>query len=978
MSEQGPPPYPRATYRLQLNRSFGFDDARAIIPYLAELGVSHLYTSPFLKARPGSMHGYDITDHAQLNPEIGDAASFDALVAALHAHGMGLILDFVPNHMGIGGNDNEWWLDVLEWGQGSPFAPFFDIDWESSEAALRGKVLLPILGDHYGSVLARGELSLRLDTERGSFSVWYFQHRLPIAVRHYPQLLRAVARELPAEAGEAAASALAALETAFAAIEHEAPNVQAQALARVRTNELKQRLAHLVQQEPAVMQAAQAVLQQINGTPGQPASFERLHRLLEEQSYRVAFWRVATHEINYRRFFDINELAGLRMEHPELFELTHRLVFQLFAEGKLQGLRIDHIDGLYDPRGYCQRLQDRAAYLLLHAAAPPVEPPAAGNSPAPAANAPRLPNPMYLVVEKILAPHERLRDDWPAAGTTGYEFMNLVNGLFVDPAGERPLTDAYTRFTGRTSEFEEVVIEAKRLIIRSNLSSELTVIANLLNRLAKQSWDTRDYTLTGLREALVDVISHFPVYRTYVTEAGASEEDRRDLDWALARARRASPNPDRSIYDFIHGVLSTDLARRTDDAARRDEIVRIAMKFQQLTGPVMAKAFEDTALYRFVRLLSLNEVGGDPARFGVPAAAFHKANQERLQRHPFTMLATATHDHKRGEDARARLNVLSERPREWSRRVQRWSRANRSRRGEVDGRPVPGLNDEYLFYQALIGAWPFELAPPDFAGIADFTERMALHMQKASREAKQRTSWTAPNAEYEALLDRFVRAVLDPVHSRHFLDDLVEFLSQIAPAGAVNGLAQTLLKLTAPGVPDIYQGSEFWDLSLVDPDNRRPVDYARRQAADAGPASPALAAELVRGWRDGRIKQHLIRCALGLRRRMPALFAAGEYQPLEAGGAHAERVVAFARHNAEGTVVTVVPRLVAGMLGGLDLPLPPAEAWADTRVSCPPAAARGLRSALTGVTLMPRNGAIMMAEALADLPVALLVAETAA
>ncbi|MBX6320233.1 MAG: malto-oligosyltrehalose synthase [Rhodospirillaceae bacterium] len=976
MSEQGPPPYPRATYRLQLNRAFGFDDARAIVPYLADLGISHLYASPFLKARPGSTHGYDITDHAQLNPEIGDAGAFDALIATLHAHGMGLILDFVPNHMGIGGNDNEWWLDVLEWGQRSPFAPFFDIDWQSSEAALSGKVLLPILGDHYGSVLTRGELTLRLDAERGTFSVWYFQHRLPIALRHYPQLLRAVAKELPAEAGEAA-STLAALESAFAAIEQAAPTVQAQALARVQANELKQRLAHLVQHEPAVMAAVEAVLGQINGTPGEPSTFERLHRLLEEQSYRVAFWRVATHEINYRRFFDINELAGLRIEHPELFELTHRLVFQLFAEGKLQGLRIDHIDGLYDPRGYCQRLQDRAAYLLLQAAAPPIEPAAAPNS-APAGNVPRLPNPMYLVVEKILAPHERLRDDWPVAGTTGYEFMNLVNALFVDPAGERPLTDAYTRFTGRTSEFEEVVIEAKRLIIRSNLSSELTVIANLLNRLAKESWDTRDYTLTGLREALVDVISHFPVYRTYVTEAGASEEDRRDLEWALARARRTSPNPDRSIYDFIQSVLSTELARRTEDAARRDEIVRIAMKFQQLTSPVMAKAFEDTALYRFVRLLSLNEVGGDPSRFGLPVSAFHRANQERLQRHPFNMLATATHDHKRGEDARARLNVLSERPREWSRRVQRWSRANRTRRGELDGRPVPGLNDEYLFYQALIGAWPYELTPPDFPGIEDFTERMALHMLKASREAKQRTSWTAPNAEYEALLDRFVRTVLNPANSRHFLDDFLEFLGQIAPAGAVNGLAQTLLKLTAPGVPDIYQGSEFWDLSLVDPDNRRPVDYESRRAPAAGPPSPALAAELVRGWRDGRIKQHLIRCALGLRRRKPALFAAGEYQPLDAGGAHAERIIAFARHGAEGTVVTIVPRLVAGMLGGLELPLPPAEAWADTQVSCPPSAAGALRSALTGVTLTPQNGAIMVADALADLPVALLVSETAA
>jgi (1->4)-alpha-D-glucan 1-alpha-D-glucosylmutase len=975
MSEQGPPPYPRATYRLQLNESFGFDSARAVVPYLAALGISHLYSSPFLKARPGSAHGYDITDHAQLNPEIGDAASFDALVAALHAHGMGLILDFVPNHMGIGGNDNEWWLDVLEWGQRSPFAPFFDIDWESSEPALRGKVLLPLLGDHYGSVLTRGELALRLDAERGTFSVWYFQHRLPIAVRHYPQLLRAVAKELPNGNGEGGAAAIAALESAFGGIDNEAATVQAQALARVNANELKQRLAHLVQQQPAVMQAVETVLAPINGTVGQPASFERLHRLLEEQSYRVAFWRVATHEINYRRFFDINELAGLRIENQELFELTHRLVFQLLAEGKLQGLRIDHIDGLYDPRGYCQRLQDRAAYLLLQNATSPSQP--APSNGAPPGGGPRLPNPIYLVVEKILAGHERLRDDWPVAGTTGYEFMTMINGVFVDPTGERPLGEIYTRFTERTSEFEEIVVEAKRLIIRSNLSSELTVIANLFNRLAKESWDTRDYTLTGLREALIDVISHFPVYRTYVAEAGASEDDRRDLDWALARARRASQNPDRSIYDFIYDVLSTALARRTDDAPRREEVIRIAMKFQQLTGPVMAKAFEDTALYRYVRLVSLNDVGGDPSRFGTPIASFHKASQERLQRHAFNMLATATHDHKRGEDVRARLNVLSERPRDWGRHVQRWNRVNRLKRGEVDGRPAPGRNDEYLFYQTVVGAWPFELVPPDFSGIEAFTERIAGYMLKAAHEAKQRTSWTAPNAEYEAQLERFIRAALDPARSRYFLTDLYELQASIGPAGAVNGLSQTLLKLAAPGVPDIYQGCELWDLSLVDPDNRRPVDYdSRRRALEHDPSSLGHAAELLRGWRDGRIKQHLVRSVLALRRRLPALFATGEYQPLETSGPQSECVVAFARHGPEGTVVVVAPRFVADMLRDTDLPQPPREIWADTRVACPPSAGGTLRNQLTGAGVAPQDGAIAVGEALAHLPVALLLAET--
>jgi (1->4)-alpha-D-glucan 1-alpha-D-glucosylmutase len=948
---------PRATYRLQLNAEFGFAAARRVVPYLARLGISHLYASPLTMARPGSGHGYDVIDFNRLNPELGDEAAFNALVAELHGHGMGLILDFVPNHMGVGA-DNPWWLDVLEWGQESPFASFFDIDWEASARGVRDKLLLPVLGDQYGLVLEAGELQLGFDAATGSFAVRYYDNVFPIGLRQYPRLLQEAADRLGSAGG-----ALTELAWRFGGLGAGGSSRARRGARRQEAAALKAELATLAGDATA-RAALEAAAVRINGRPGQPQSFRALHRLLEEQAYRLAYWRVASSEINYRRFFDINELAGLRMERPEVFEATHRLLLRLIAEGKVQGVRLDHIDGLYDPRGYCERLLARVAEVL----------PRAEGAPPPALDA-KAGQPIYLVVEKILARHEYLREDLPVAGTTGYEFIGLAGGLFVDPSAERQLTATYHRFIGEEPDFGQVVVAAKRQILRYALNSELHVLAHELHRLAQQSWRTRDFTLTGLREALGDVIACFPVYRTYITAAGAKAEDRRDLDWAISQARRASNLVDLSVFDFLHAALSTDLA--ASGRYRRRDVIATAMHFQQLTGPVTAKAVEDTAFYRYVRLISLNEVGGEPQHFGTSPSAFHTVVQQTQRFHPLTMLASATHDHKRGEDVRARLNGLSELAPEWRRRVRRFALLNRLRRQEIAGRRVPSRNDEYLLYQTLIGAWPLEIEAPEALAASDFAERIVAYMIKALREAKQETSWTAPDPAYEDGVAQFVRRILDPVSGRAFIADLLPFQAEIARIGAVNGLAQTLLKLTAPGVPDSYQGTELWDLSLVDPDNRRPVDFERR---GRWLAEPRPVAELLADWRSGRIKQQLIARTLAFRRRAPAPFRDGDYLPLTPAGTHAERIVAFARRTDQALAIVIVPRLIAPLLRDSELPLPPPLIWADTEVELPEGwADAALRDELTGrPRASPPSGRLAIAELLAELPVALLSAAPAA
>ena len=928
MTEPPAAPFPRATYRLQLRKEFGFDQAAALVPYLVKLGVSHVYLSPYLMARPGSAHGYDIVDHDRLNPELGGEAGFARMAAALRNAGLGQIMDFVPNHAGVGGSDNPLWLDVLEWGRESDHAGWFDIDWEPDSRYLHDKLLIPFLGDQYGLELERGHLTLKCDFEAGAFAVWaYDTHKLPICPLHYGRILGNAHPELER------------LGDAFAGLPGWRPQV------RRRADDLKAEIARLVRDNPDARIAIEAALSRLNGIAGDFDSWRHLHALIQDQFWRVAHFRVAADDINYRRFFNINDLAGLRIELPEVFDHIHRLAFRLLGEGAVDGLRIDHVDGLLDPKGYLRRLREKA---------------------------PR--SDFYLVVEKILARHESLREEWPVQGTTGYEFTNLVLGLLVDPAGEQGFTDAYAAFTGETRSFASVVRELKLRIMENEMAGELNVLARDAGRVARQNPRTEDFTRNILRRALKEVVACFPVYRTYVdTDGPPTEADRRDLDWAVTQARRNEPDLDASVFDFVYGLLSGDLVAEPRSGFSRQTVLRAAMKLQQYSGPVMAKGLEDTAFYRYNRFVALNEVGGHPEEFGVSLAAFHRANRQRAEQWPGAMLGTSTHDTKRGEDTRARLAVLSEMPDEWTRQVQTWSRLLRARRGDVEGTAPPDRNDEYLFYQLLVGTWPAELFgdASDQAGLAAYAERLAATMVKSIREAKVHSTWAAPDLAYEQAMVSFATEAIDPSRSGAFLSSFLPFAEQVARLGASNSLIQTVIKLTAPGVPDIYQGSELWDLSMVDPDNRRPVDYGLRaqllrEVSDALAEDRRAAIRRFAGsWRDGRLKLSAIATILTFRRDNDALFDEGGYEPVDAQGPEADQICAFLRRRDDEALLVAVARFPArlaahGLSRDTAIPLP--EPMAQTR----------WRDLLTGTEFGPAAG-LNGADLFAIVPAAVLV-----
>ncbi|OHC69929.1 MAG: 4-alpha-glucanotransferase [Rhodocyclales bacterium GWA2_65_20] len=953
---------PLATYRIQLNREFTLAQAAALVPYWHALGISHCYASPYLMARAGSSHGYDITDHAAINPEIGSDAELARWVAALHAHGMGQIVDVVPNHMGVLGGDNPWWQDVLENGEASPHARYFDIDWQPLKEELRGKVLLPVLGAPYGQVLEGGELALAFDAARGELALHYYGHRFPVDPHTYPQVLGRGIERLAAQLG-AAHPDLLALQFLLDACGHLPPHgASAPALVAERQRDkevLKLQLAALAARNPAVARFVAANVAACNGNAGQPASWDALHELIKSQAWRLAYWRVAADDINYRRFFDINDLAALRMEDEAVFRDTHRLLGEWLAAGYVDGLRIDHPDGLYDPAQYFERLQRLAAD--------------SGGAPAP----------LYVVAEKILAAHERLPQSWPIFGTTGYRFANLVNGLFVDAANERRIDRIHAAFIGGKQDFAAIAYRAKRLIMGSALAGELNVLANQLSRIALAGRASCDFTVNGLRAALREVVASFPVYRTYVTPAQLVEDDSRYIDWAVAVAKKRSRAADVSVFDFVGAVLSGTVAagRSAEEAAA---VHAFAMKFQQYTGPVAAKGIEDTAFYRYHRLVSLNEVGSDPRSFGVSPAAFHAASQEQALRWPHTLLATSTHDSKRSEDVRARIDVISELPAEWLLHLRRWRRANRGKKRLVDGQPAPTANDEYLLYQTLLGVWPLEDVATDATALEALHRRVAAYMLKAAREAKLTTGWLNPNREYEQALADFIAALFAAGRKNLFLADFLPFQQRVARFGLVNSLAQTLIKLVAPGVPDIYQGNELWNFSLVDPDNRRAVDYALRQAALAdllrsrerhGADLAAWARTLAGRIDDGRIKLYLTWCGLQLRRRLPELFQGGMYLPLRAQGAHAAHVCAFARRSERHAAIVIAPRLVAGLAPDGALPLGSAV-WSDTWLELPAdLAGTQFTNVCTGEhgALQERDGGaiLTLAAALKNFPVAL-------
>ena len=856
-------PTVRATMRLQLHKGFTFADAARLAPYMARLGISHLYSSPILAARAGSMHGYDVAGPTRINPELGGEKGFRRLVAALRSERLGLIVDIVPNHM-VADSANPWWQDVLRHGEASPYARFFDIDWHPDNPLLDGKLLIPVLDRQYGDALAAGEIVLtRGHTE---WQARYFDHVFPIA---------------PSDQSEIESLSAGAYD------------------------------------------------------PANEEGRARLHRLLERQHYRLAWWRTAADEINWRRFFDINELVGVRVEDPEVFEATHALLFSLYAEGLIDGVRIDHVDGLVDPRGYCRHLRARLQELAPERTA-------------------------YIVVEKILGAQEKLAGDWDVDGTSGYDFMDEVSAMQHDPGAQAPLETIWAALSGRSAEFKQEDVAARREILERSFTGPLDSAVAALHRVALQRPDTRDASGPALRRAVVELLAHFPVYRSYAVGDHRPESDAAVLAQALDGARNAKCLADPSVLEFV-----VDCLRAPNRPARRVAATRL----QQLSAPITAKAVEDTAFYRYGRLLSRNDVGFDAARLGAEPAEFHHCCAERRARFPDAMLATATHDHKRGEDVRARLAVISEMPDEWGCIVRRWMAMNAAHRAIVDGAPAPSPGDEIMLYQTILGAWPLTLDPADDVRRGRFVARIAGWQEKALREAKLATSWTSPNCQYETAARKFLDRIMG--EESPFPAEVARLADRIAPAGAVNGLAQVLLKLSVPGVPDFFQGTEFWDQSLVDPDNRRPVDFDQRERTLEAARSPV---ELATCWRNGWVKQALLERVLAARRQWPTLFARGDYTPLEVEGPRAEHVLAFARQEGRESMITIVPRLPFALLPPGDGILIPPVAWQATWVRLPVDIGGRFHDVVRGVPQDLSANRLPMGDALAIFPVALLIA----
>jgi (1->4)-alpha-D-glucan 1-alpha-D-glucosylmutase len=977
---------PLATYRVQLHKGFDFAQAMAIVPYLARLGVSHFYASPVLKALPGSNHGYDVIDHQRVNDELGGEVGYAAFCDALSTHRLRQVLDTVPNHMGIE-RGNLLWEEVLENGPASAQAHVFDIEWEPVKAELRGKVLLPVLGDQYGVVLDRGEL--QLEYVQGSFSLLYFDRRFPINPRAYQDILEPGVERLVAQLGEAHpdATELRSILTGLRNLPTRRDTTPEKVAERGREKEvLKRRLNALVSGSSAVAEHVRTNVDRLNGHPGDPRSFDALDRLLDRYCpYRLAHWRVAGEEINYRRFFDINSLAAIRVEDEDVFEEAHRLVFQFLAAGQVQGLRIDHPDGLFDPSAYFLRLQER--YFLDQArrlAGVAEDHPDWANrrealrrrwreQVATDTSSP-LRKALYLVVEKIQGGKERIPDDWAVHGTTGYRFANLVTGVLVDTGAEREFTDIYRRFSGQNADFATVLVEKKKQVMAVSMASEINGLARELNRISELNRRTRDFTLNSIRRALIGFIAHFPVYRTYVSgEPGVDERDAHYIQWTIARARVADPTTNASLFQWLQDVL---LKRYPEDTSpvEREVMLHFAMKLQQLSGPVMAKALEDTVFYVYNRLMALNEVGGEPEHFGTSVEGFHHRNLERVRTRPGSLLTTSTHDTKRSGDVRARLAVLTELPGDWRRSLDAWSRLNALHKTHVSGELAPSANDEYLYYQTLLGAWP--MGEPSRAEMESFRIRLREYMLKAIREAKVHTSWTNPDPDYEEATVRFVDRTLDPTFARVFFEQARRFKERLERPGQVNSLVQTALQLTCPGVPDVYQGTELWDLSLVDPDNRRPVDFELRER---------LLSELLRQherdplttarvtWQssvDGRCKLLLVAVLLRLRQARPRLFQEGGYEPLELDGIAAARALALARRLEDQAIVVVAPRLVVrAMRAGLG------PVYGTTRLRLPTdLAGRRFRHVVTGARVQPLEGGIALGPILSDFPVAVLEA----
>ena len=975
---------PASTYRLQFHAKFKFRDAEKIVSYLNELGISHCYSSPILKARAGSTHGYDITDHNSLNPEVGTEEEFRHFSSKLKEYGLGMLLDVVPNHMGVGAGDNPWWQDVLENGRASVYADYFDIDWNPLKPELRNKLLLPILGNYYGDELEGGKIQLSLHD--GSIVFLYYDKVLPVDPQTIPMIYGAIG-DVRLRSGHRIPELLAVLEE----LRGFPPNwTEDQDLVRTRQRGLQPlvtRLEELIANSESVRQTTEDAFSVLNGEPGEPRSFDGLHRLLEAQPYRLAFWRVSGEEINYRRFFDVNDLVGLRMEDPRVFADTHRLIRKLLANGDVTGLRLDHPDGLFNPLQYFVRAQ--MLYTASQCNGGTAEGEIAENGierniqTAFGQREWTGPNaPMYLLVEKILEPGEHLPIEWPVDGTVGYDFANLVNGILIDPEGERPLTQTYRRFIDRVIDVHDLMYDSKKLIMDTALASEINVLTHMLDEISSRDRRARDYTRNVLADAIRETIACFPVYRTYIDERGnVNARDREHIESAITAAKRRNEGMPAGVFDFLRDILLLEGNDGGEMILGYHKQVYFTLKFQQLTGPVMAKGLEDTTFYVYNRFISLNEVGGSPETFGTTLEHFHRANAARAGTWAASMLTTSTHDTKRSEDVRARLNVLSEMPREWSAQVMRLRRVNRTKKEQIsDGRMPPDANEEYLLYQTLLGVWPLE-------GIGDrqcrdsFVQRIQQYMTKAIHEAKVNLSWVNQNPEYTKALENFVSAILEPGTLRRPNDFLTYFDQLLQPVeffGAINSLAQTLIKLTAPGVPDIYQGQEMWDFSLVDPDNRRPVDFEVRQNAlrelKAKSNDPVrLCRGLVETWRDGRIKLWTVMQSLVQRREHRELFMEGSYTPLYAYGSFEKHVISYARSVERKHAIVAAPRLSYTLMAGKVEP-PIGRAWDRAHIDIPPEITGNVRNVFTGeIIAIGRDQRLLCSEVFGTFPVALLI-----
>jgi (1->4)-alpha-D-glucan 1-alpha-D-glucosylmutase len=878
-----------ATYRLQFNKDFTFQDASHLLDYLSELGITHVYASPILSSRKGSTHGYDVIDPTRLNPELGTEADFYAFHDKLQKYGMGLVLDIVPNHMSAS-SENSWWMDVLENGPESAYASYFDIDWHPPSRNLDGKILLPVLGRPFGEVLEGQELKLVFS--EGKFFVQYFESLFPLASRTYRRILKHRIDQLKALLGKDSAvyQEYSGVIAGLAALpDRDTQTADAAGEKRLRFEAVKERLRQLVSNNAYIHTFLHQNLKDFDGQANNPSSFSLLERVLAEQHYVLAYWQNVNEEINYRRFFTINDLVGMRIQDPLVFEATHALIGRLIEQNTVSGLRIDHIDGLRDPLAYLNRLNER---LGAHRPSPESAP-------------------VPIFVEKILSRGEYLPSDWPVAGSTGYDFLNALNCFFVNPRGTQELEDIYFKFLHKDMVYGDVLYQKKKLVMTTLLGVEMRALGHQLGALAGNDRYARDISRVELAQALVETTAHLAVYRTYIRNLEVPSRDRERIENAISEAHIRRPQMDPASFRFLRDVL---LLRNHPylPPDQREARLAFVMRWQQFTGPIMAKAFEDTFLYVYNPLISLNDVGGDPRPTTAPRAEFLEFIKKRSKHWPGSLNATTTHDTKRSEDVRARINVLSEIPGDWQARLPRWSKLNVAHRKMIHGQPVPDRNEEIFLYQTLLGMWPLDTS--DFVNL---TGRLQAYAIKATREAMVHTQWTLPNLPHERALKSFVAAILKPGPQNAFLRDFSVFQERIAYFGMINGLCQTLLKIAAPGVPDFYQGSELWDLRLVDPDNRQPVDFIKRSAMLARlkqldqPQASHLPEELTQDWRDGRMKLYLIWRALNFRRQHEQLFSRGTFAPVSAFGVRQENVAAFLRHHETEWALVVIPRWLA-------------------------------------------------------------------